>query len=207
MRKSSKLLVAGLMASLVLSVAVGGATGRAFRASEQRVDLKWARLQFIAGGRTVECAITIEGSFHSATFSKVENALIGLVSRAAVGSCTGGAATALAETLPWHIQYAGFRGILPRINSMNFKMIGGAFGIQPAGSLRCLARGTETNPFRGIDEIEISGQIISITAETGAEIPLTGEGGLCAFGGRGHFSGAGSVTKLASTNLIVVSLI
>lgn len=208
MRKSSKFLLGSMMASLVLAVAVGDAGARAFRTDEQRVDIKWARLRFIAGGRTVECPVTVEGSFHSATLSKVENALIGLVSRAAVAGerCTGGTTTILREALPWHVRYAGFRGRLPIINSIFFKLIGAAFSIRPSGSLTCLVRSSETNPVRGIDELE-EGIVTALVAEEGAEIPITGEGGFCAFGGRGHFGGSGAVTKLATTEPITVTLI
>jgi len=210
MPKCSKLLFAGLTAALVLSLAVGGASARSFRLTEQRFDAKWAGLRFIVGGNTIECALTLEGSFHSATISKVENALVGHVSRAsfAGATCTGGHATVLSATLPWHVQYAGFRGRLPAINSINIKLIGAAFAVQPEGTLRCLARTEVNNPAGLIASLNASGQATSLTADETAEIPLTGELEFCRFGGEGHFGGVTtSLTRLARTELITVSLI
>jgi hypothetical protein len=209
MRKSSKLLFAGLTAALVLSLAASGVGARSFRTDEQRFNAHWEALRFIAGGRTISCRVTLEGSFHEATIAKVEEALVGYVSRASVSGerCTGGSATVLTATLPWHIRYGGFEGILPEIEGIRVRLIGASFEVRPTGqNFGCLASTTTTNPARGIINIA-NRRVISLTAEVGAEIPLRGGGGLCAFAGRGHFEGTTTALERLAGGSITVSLI
>jgi hypothetical protein len=202
MRKSSKLLFAGLTAAIVLSMAVASASANRLVVNEKSYRIVWSPLRFIAGGNTVSCNVTLEGSFHSATIRKVERALIGHVTRASVNTCTGGSATVLNATLPWHVQYNGFTGTLPRITGVLLKLVGASFQVQPSGSLACLAATTEERPAKGIAGVE-AGTVTELTAEAAAEIPLRGGGGLCAFAGGGHFEGTGTVTKLGGGSLTI----
>ncbi|HEX4806912.1 MAG TPA: hypothetical protein VFU94_13520 [Conexibacter sp.] len=206
MRKRSKLLLAGLAASLMLAAAVGSASANNLSMSNQNQRIVWSALNFIAGTSTVTCAVTLEGSFHERTTAKVIGRLLGYITRATVGTCVRGSATVLNETLPWHIQYAGFTGRLPTITSVLLNMIGASFAVQPEGSLRCLARTEANHPSKGEAAVE-AGVITGLRALVEAEIPLTGEGGLCIFGGSGHFEGTGRVTLLGATTAISIRLI
>jgi hypothetical protein len=144
-------------------------------------------MNFKGAGITISsCPITLEGSFHSATISKVANALIGHVSRASIGACsTEGRASILAETLPWHVRYRGFTGTLPTISGVGLSIVGMAWRITRIPLFgECLSRSTAERPFVGTAEIRResyvggNGIISSFTAESGAKIPcgsLTGE--------------------------------
>jgi hypothetical protein len=151
MRNTTKLVCAGLAAALLMSFAVGTASARRIRVSEQGFLARWNALSFIAAGRTVACPVTLEGSFHSKTLSKVCGQLIGYVSTAQVPTndsvhCTGGTATALTEMLPWHIQYVSFAGVLPRITRIRIQLVGARFQVTPAGLSACLAGTTQAAP-------------------------------------------------------------
>jgi hypothetical protein len=214
MRNRSKLLLSALTAAFVLSMAVGSASANRLSLSAQDFDARWSSLIFTSdAGSSLTCPVTLQGSFHSRTIAKVPNALIGFVSRASVrgqnsaGNCTGGTATVLTATLPWHITYRSFTGTLPNITGVNILLVNASFQIQPAGSLTCLARTTTTNPAIGTVNVS-GGRATSLTAEENAGIPLTGAGGFCAFGGQGHFTGTtASLTRLGSTTSITVTLI
>jgi hypothetical protein len=210
MRKSSKLLFAGLTAAFLMSLAVSSASASHLALNEQRFDAKWSALRFIAGGNTVTCPVTLEGSFHYGTINKVENSLIGHISRASVAnaSCSGGHATVLSATLPWHVQYAGFSGTLPNITEVQLKLIGASFAVQPTGSISCLARTSAEHPARGSVALNTSHVATTLTAEVNAGIPLTGGLGACSFAGEGHFEGTtASLTRLGGAGSITVTLI
>jgi hypothetical protein len=202
MRSRSKLLLAGAMAVLALSMGVSTASANRLSINERGVRITWARLSFIAGTNTVSCPVTLEGSFHSGTIRKVARALIGYISRAIVngteGPCTGGTATVLSETLPWHIQYRAFTGALPRIRTVSLRLIGASFRVRPAGLVACLARTTEAEPAQGEALVnEATGAVTGLRANEEASIGL--DGFLCAFAGEGHFGGIGQVFRLGTT--------
>jgi hypothetical protein len=208
MRKTSKLLLVGLTAALLLSLAVSSASANRLSISNRNIRAVWTPLRFIAGTNTWSCNFTLEGSFHSATIAKVANALIGFISRGSVGPCSAGSATILTATLPWHVQYESFAGRLPTITRVNLLLIGLSWQIQPSGSLVCLLRTEAGHPFRGEAELEpASGRITGLRAEPGRGIPLTGSGGFCAFAGEGHFEGTGVVTLLGNTTSVSIRLI
>jgi hypothetical protein len=210
MRKTSKLLFAGLAAALLMSMAVSTAAANRLSISSQNFRVVWNPLRFIAGGNTVACAVTLDGSFHSRTIAKVLGSLIGYVNRASVAApeaCTGGSATVLTATLPWHVRYAGFTGTLPRLSGVLLDMIGASFQVRPSGSLTCLARSEVNRPARGIVNIESGGVVTGLTADRTFGIPLTGEFGFCGFGGEGVFEGTGVVTAGANTTRVSVRLI
>jgi hypothetical protein len=121
-----KLILAGLAGSLLLGLAVSSASAGRISTSNTRFRITWASLRFFTTENEVEgrCPITLEGSFHSATVRKTAGALIGAVTRAIVNGaeppCTGARATVLQESLPWHLTWESFRGVLPRIEAINF---------------------------------------------------------------------------------------
>jgi hypothetical protein len=165
----------------------------------------------------VACPVTIEGSYHSATIRKVRGALIGVITRAVINGnnppCEGGRATILQETLPWHITYDEFMGMLPNINrfSSDVRGIAVRFAVVILGfSNICLYKDQgrpEENVaqlvFRDIETGEVylrnfwSGYFISLTA---------GGGSLCPR--RLAFSGEANVYVLgSSTTRITLTLI
>jgi len=198
------LLAACLAAAALLAIATSDAGARQLRISALGLQGIWENVHFVTGGRTVGCHMTLSGSFHSTTVAKIPHLHIGDLTRASVGSCVGGTATALTETLPWAFSYEAFSGRLPEIVGVNLLINGHRLRIRPEGSLACLLEGEP--PARGILGIEARGGATEMTWEAATEIALTGEGGLCTFVGRAHLEGVGSVSALEG-GLIPVRLI
>jgi hypothetical protein len=208
MRTRSKLLFTSLGAALLLSMAVGSASARDLSITNRAYRIVWRELRLgSTGGVNIRCPVTIEGSFHSSTFHKTIHALIGHVTRATVvsRSCTGGTATVNQESLPWHVTYEGFSGILPRITLLFALLIGVKFRVTVLG-ITCTAQTTTTNPAKGRIIInEATGAATELVPDETALIPLTGAG--CEFAGNGFFEGPGRVTLLGNTTVITIRLI
>jgi len=133
MRTHTRLLLVGLAASILLAAAASSVSANrlSLRARFSTFRMIWNSLEFsnTAGEGVVRCPATLEGSFHSATIEKVRGALIGHVTRAALGACEGGQAAAVQGSLPWHLQYESFRGTLPNITLVNLLLIRASFQI------------------------------------------------------------------------------
>ena len=111
MRTYVKLILGAATAAVVLGAAVSSASARRIEVSSQRFHQVWTSISFAGEFATTTCPVTLEGSFHSKTTSKVAGQLVGYISRVTVGnaSCTAGHSTALTETLPWHITRGIYR--------------------------------------------------------------------------------------------------
>lgn len=152
MHSRTQLILASLAATLAMAFAVSSASANHLSTSHGSLFKNvFASLAFKGLGITnTACPVTMEGSFHSATISKVVGSLIGAVTHVTVGTCTTGHATVLSETLPWHIQYGGFREVLPEPRPI-LNLIGASFRVE--GSLAtCLTTTTATNPASAIAE-------------------------------------------------------
>lgn len=123
MTKWIKIALAVATAASALGIAVGMASGNRLAGNLLIGRARLASLEFTGGGATVRCPVTLEGSLHSRTVSKIAELLIGYVTRGTVGTCTGGNARINTETLPWHERYVGFTGVLPRIETIRGKLI------------------------------------------------------------------------------------
>jgi hypothetical protein len=128
-----------------------------------------------------------------------------------VARCETGLVTVLTETLPWHIAYASFGGILPNITRLQFSLIGGSVLIEVLGS-RCLARSTIEQPAAVEEVLGSGGRVEGIIPDSNLRIPL--RGGLGGFGcpassGALHTEALdpGTVTLLGTSNSIFVTLI
>ncbi len=193
MRNRSKLLLTGLAATIVMAFVVGNASARRIETSSQQFKAVWSRLTFNDAARVrVECSVTLEGSFHSRTLSKVSGQLIGFINGAHVASCVGGEARADTETLPWHIQYNSFEGTLPNITGITLTLTNSKFEIT-AGGAHCIANNTQTNPAFGTVLVEARGGVTGLRALEAHTIPLGGEF-LCSFASPGSFEGTAAVT-------------
>jgi hypothetical protein len=222
MQHRTKLLMSALIAALALSAAVSTAHARRFQLSNQRFLAIWEEAQKLtfeaAGIFNVACKVTIEGSFHSVTLSKVSGQLVGYITSAATTRpCNGGEAwvqngteeipgQGRVSSLPWHIRYDSFRGTLPRINGIRLQLIGAGFLISVPGVGSCLALTSATKPAMGIVEVnETTGVVESLRPEESTFIPTTRLSGLCA---EGAFVGRGRVflqgePGLETTKIIV----
>lgn len=224
MRKSVKLILTALAASLLLSAAVSTASATRLEVSNTDFRATWTSLQFAAPGGEVRCQVTLEGRFHTRTINKVARALIGGVTRVNVKqeTCTGGIGagfngveryngTTTPNTLPWHVTYEGFRGSLPNISSVLILLSRFRFGIEIAP---CAVQvGNETDNVTGEVALGAGGVANSLTPVPGrniATITRTDRDfiGLCPRpGNTGELSGAGRVTLLGNTTPLTVRLI
>lgn len=200
MRTTTKSVFAGLAAAIILALAIGSATARRIEFMEPGFLIRWTNLAFIAGGFRVSCPVTLEGSFHSKTVSKVCGQLIGYISIAQIPvgeepPCRGGTARALAERLPWHIQYNSFTGTLPTIRTIRLAIPNARFQIL-AGGITCLVGTMQSNPAFG--DLAISASAINtLRALPEFGIPLGGEF-LCTISGNGSLEGTGEVFTLVT---------
>lgn len=209
MRTRSKLFLVAIATTALLGLAVGTASANRLEVTnaERGFRLAWNELHFAAGGNTVTCRVTLEGSFTRRTTVKRDNEVIGKVTRAALTTpCTGGSATVLTATLPWEVQYDSFTGTLPNIESVILDLNRASFQIQIQGIEPCLAV-TETNePGRGIGAVNASGELTTLRADPNARIGTRG-GFLCSFAGKGSFEGTANATVLGETKHNVLKLI
>ncbi len=220
MRTRSKFLLTALAAALVMAAAVGTANARRFETSSQSFRVVWpstSRLTFsgLGGSITIACQVTLEGSFHSRTISKVRGQLVGYVTSANLTRpCAGGEAWILngverpTNSLPWHIRYDSFVGTLPNISRIRLQLVGAAFLIEAAtilGQASCLFRSTAEEPAFGFINLA-AGVVSTLSADETSEIPLeTRLSGPCT--ATGQFRGSGNVTVQNSTTRITVRLV
>jgi len=201
MRQRSKLLLAGLTAALLLSMAVGSASANRLSTNERNFRVVWNPLSLEAAEAIVECNVTLEGSFHTNAITKEPGSLIGHITRAALTRpCTGGTATILTETLPWHVVYGGYGGRLPAITGVTLLLLNASFRVDPASVFlpACLARTTVENPAAGTAELNEELLVTGLTPDPTALIPLSGGFG-CGIA-EGSFSSTNSiVTRLGTT--------
>lgn len=154
------LLLAALTAALTLSLAVGTATATRLRFSSTSYTIRWRSFEFATGAAPARCAVTLSGSFHSTTIAKNAGSLVGLVNSVQVAPCSEGRATLLRETLPWHVTYKDFRGVLPVISAVGVSIIGWSASIySPILGATCLMRSSTTDPF-----------IVELTRENGGAV-------------------------------------
>jgi hypothetical protein len=211
MRTRSKLLLTALTAALVFAAAVSTASARRFALSNQLYRVTWSELELLGhepfgGTLTIKCPVTLEGSLHSRTLSKVSGQLIGYVTAAFVRSesCVGGTARVLTETLPWHVRYDRFIGALPGITGIRIQLVGAKFLVTFPPGINCLFTSTAREPAFGILEREAGGLVNRLRADETVTVPKTPNeqatlnSAFCPPGG--IFAGAGEVFLQGSTS-------
>jgi hypothetical protein len=211
MHTRARLALASVAATLLLALAIAGASANNLSTSAHRFRLTWASLE-LAGSEpvipVVRCPVTLEGSFHSATLRKVTGALVGHVSRAIIAPCTNGGVTINQEVLPWHAQYQSFSGTLPNITGVTMRMIGSRwtfFSTAFGREIICTARSTAERPGVGILNVS-SGTITGMRASETNNIPFLGPFP-CETAGEAIFRGTASVMVLAAVTAITIRLI
>ena len=215
MGQRAKLLSVGGLAALVMGLAVGGAAGNRLEVSAQQFRIVWSPLTAdiqAEGISEVRCLVTLEGSFHARTFVKSVGALVGYVTSSAIGQrnvCQGGAATVLAETLPWHVRYTSFEGTLPRIRGAKLSILGVSWRIFIAGlGLTCLYRTEASHPaaltLKLGEPFEWNSTITSARADE--SIQVRSSDFLCERAPVA-FAGEGRVTQAGTANTISLRLI
>jgi len=149
MRMRARCALAALLVCGSLAGAVGSAHANRLEVSSLQFRMTWGRVFRLSDtGGTVECVVTLTGSFHSRSFPKVTSVLIGLITGATIQECSGGSAGFLAETLPWHVQYEGFSGTLPNIELFRIQITEAGISLRTGFVFTCLARASATNPLK-----------------------------------------------------------
>jgi hypothetical protein len=210
MRVGIKLVLAGLATAIVLSLAVGAASARRFEVSERGFLARWTTdrplIVNIAGNR-ISCPVTLEGSFHSRTTSKVCGQLVGYITTAQFAGteppCKGGVLDPLAETLPWHIQYSRFAGTLPAITRIRILLVGLQVG-GIANGIVCLLASTQASPI-GMDINLVGGRADSITLLAEFGIPVRGEF-ICSLAGNASLEGTAPIVGTLITPQVAITV-
>lgn len=147
MLRPTKALLACLTVALALLASVTTASANSISYSSRTFRTTFTPLRigdtgpFMERG-AVSCNVTLEGSYHSSTIHKVSEALVGYITRASMASpCTGGTASFLSETLPWHLEYESFAGTLPNITRIQDRIAGLGLSVDPTEGMLplCLA--------------------------------------------------------------------
>jgi hypothetical protein len=204
-----KLLLVAMIATTSLWVAIGSASARRLESSNGSIQVVWSPLQFGAPeiGQSISCPVTIAGSFHSRTISKVSGALVGYVNRATVNSagCSEGSSRVLVETLPWHIRYNSFSGTLPSITGITFTLVGIRFSHTNNEGTSCLIGTTAASPGWARSNLS-AGRITGLQVLEEHTIPLGGAF-ICSFVGNAEISGTGTLTAGESGSSITIRLV
>jgi hypothetical protein len=144
--KACKLLLAAGSAAILLSALASSASGRNLSVDNQSLRATFREVSFHLPTSTVTCEVIIEGSLHRRTIAKVLSSLIGYITSATLGPCQGGTASIQLLTLPWHVRYSGFQGVLPNITSVITHVIEMGVRIGEPGGLACLIRSSAAEP-------------------------------------------------------------
>jgi hypothetical protein len=144
--KLSKLLLAVVGATVLLGALV--ATASAGRLENSSVDNKavWTHMIFRGGIGNVDCEVRLEGRFHTRSFTKTINSLIGYITAGTVIRCAAGGATINQASLPWHTRFGGISGTLPNITGVSLTVTGAEWNIrEPTFGITCtVARATSS---------------------------------------------------------------
>lgn len=223
MQTNLKLALATLIALFVLTAAVSTASANRFRISEQEMEIAWNPLSFTNGSSlNVRCHIILLGRFHRATLNKTLGALTGYINHAKIQQpCIGGSVYiyngeevnsvlggTLPSSLPWHITYEGFEGVLPNnITNVRLLFLDSRFLVRATIlgiALLCIYKTRLEQPGEGRANLT-SGIISSLPVNESLEIEAKEESSpICP---TAHYSGTGAVTNLAGTNSVTVSLV
>jgi hypothetical protein len=191
-----------------LLAATGLASASRLSVSNRNIRWTFARYTSNNAGIEISCELTLEGSFHSNTITKVRGTLIGHMNRTSVRSgCSGGWGDMrfLNESLPWHITYQSFSGSLPSITAVTVDVIGFSWNYRGLGGGTCLYRSTTAGPARWILNREAGGLITGVRADETIAVPFAGGEITCAESI--NYRGLGRVSLTGTTTAIRVTLI
>jgi hypothetical protein len=204
MHLRAKLLAAALVATVVLGAAVVVAlANRLSGGNVLQGRVTWTSMEFVgAGFFTIRCPVTLEGSAHSRTISKVSEALVGYVTSAFIRNeaCTGAHATINGESLPWHVRYAGFTGTLPNIQTITDHVVGAKFTIEFFGS-KCQTTTTASSPGVKTGTREFGGVLTGVTLS--GTVPMVAAPGTSCAVTTGRLIGTGVPTDQAGARITV----
>jgi hypothetical protein len=227
MRTRTRILLSALTAALVLASAISTASARRIELSNQRIRVTWTganSLTFESGIANAEviCEVTIEGSFHSRTLSKVSGQLVGYITSAMIkrpciknnawvlNGTESQPGEAIQTTLPWHILFVSWEGVLPRIRKIRLSLINAGFLVVNIElGIHCLYKSTATQPMLGdITVNETTGQATTLSPDPTVAIPWVPALSNPFCPTQGTLAGTGAIRLQGSaTTLIFVRLV
>jgi hypothetical protein len=191
--------------ALALSAMATAASANRLRFSSTSFRMSAPELRF-GGGLETRCPFTLEGTFHGASFAKVEQTLLGYVTRARINeaACQEGTASVLQERLPWHVTYENFEGTLPNITHVGVQIHGAALSVTKAGMM-CLFLSSQARPWLLIFTREGGGNITEGTLAPTPRLPRASGSIFCP--AEAEVGAMGPVTVLGNTTAISITLI
>jgi hypothetical protein len=205
MSKTTRVWLTAVGALCALAFGAQLAAATRINISNQGYRIVWPHVTFAEpSGMFTECPMTLEGTFHSATLSKVSGALVGYVTRAFMteGTCTGAAQASVSqETLPWHVRYDSFQGVLPNITGLRFQVIN--MGISAVGNL-CRYKSEIGRPVNFI--VHIAGAEVT-NVQWDETLPITKIAGEPLCRPTLRLGGNGTATILGGTTTLRVRLV
>jgi hypothetical protein len=124
------LLISTVSVTALAAGLVSTASASRLSTGEPRFRAIWNEVVFAKEAISIRCPVTLEGSFHSRTLTKVQGTLVGFITRASVATCVGGRMRWLTSRLPWHIKHESFAGVLPNITSITYRGVGAEFQLE-----------------------------------------------------------------------------
>jgi hypothetical protein len=213
----ARLTRVSLTIMVTLTALASSASANRFEISNQGIRFTWAALRWspqIALGLELICPVTMEGTFHSRTMAKEFERLVGYITRAIVNrsACSFTAPVSgfafQAESLPWHIRYDTFEGLLPATPRVMYRMVLVGFIVEVEGGVgNCLYKSTVARPSRGwFERNTTTGQATNYAMSNSAKMPRFSGSILCPESG--IFEEIAQVRLLGSaTTLIFIRLI
>lgn len=215
MHTRTRIVLAALAAASTLALGAGAVGARRIEVSEQQFRATFEHFGYEGGGVKVACRMTLSGSFHSRTISKVSGALIGYITQEAFAHpCIEGEAWVLngveapegvtsANTLPWHVRYVSFSGTLPNMTGIRVAIVGDSF-LEICIGASCLYKSTEARP--ALFEFTLSsGRVTGFRWDETRQVPKFSGSIVCP--AEVVFEGTGAVTATATGREVFVRLV
>jgi hypothetical protein len=221
-------LAIGILAGLALLWGAALASANRLALSNQTFRIVWAEPEPLTFGypaiATVRCAVTMEGSFHSRTISKVSGAQIGYITRAiAAHPCEGAGEVwflngterteneLTGQTLPWRILYTSFSGTLPNITAVKVNILGMSFLASTLDAFlskrKCLYITLAERPAIGVFELNAALEVTNFRAEQLSSIPKHATLSLSIECPAIEWSRRGTATVLGAAARVTVTLV
>lgn len=181
MLRNSRTLLAGVLAALAIACASASADELSISPSGSFSAASTGPVTFEAEGLSVECDVTLSGSFHSGTIDATPGESLGVVTRSALSGCFGVTLLGPTAESPWEIEYASTTGIWwDAITTASAELVGVSAAIG-----RCLYRGdaTITAPLTNVleltatysfDAVRFTSQLSKVSGEESC--PATADG-------------------------------
>lgn len=182
--------IVAVVAALTLVLVAGTASANEISLTGNTFRFVWSPLKMDVSGSPVdvECSVTLAGSFHAGTISKVRGTQIGNVTSAPTPTgCLQG--TFVFLQLPWRILYEGFAGALPNISSFTVEFIGAGIRYDEPGVGPLCLGATTTSVVLSADLALSGGRVVSARMDEADPISLS-EGFGC--GPQVRFIGTGT---------------